>query len=126
MNSNVLNQLQSIFEVLSSGKIPQANFPWNLHDDVFIVNEKLKCTKYRNINSDFLVTPHYLEISWLMMQLRDIYYNAGELGHQDRRQFFLPIIEVGMKVVEENPEASAQELSIQMFKKACTFFDVVF
>lgn len=126
MNSNVFNQLQSIFETLNSGKIPQAQCPWNLHDDVVIVNEELKCSKYGCEYSvpNYFVTPRYLEISWLMERLRDIYYEVDALGHQDRREFFLPIIEAGMKVVEDNPNASAQELSIPMFKKASSFFDV--
>lgn len=128
MNNNVFNKLQSIFDTLDSGKIPLADCPWNLHDDVVIVNEELKCSEYGCGHSvpDYLVTPHYLEISWLMEKLRDIYYEVNALGHQDRREFFLPIIEAGMNVVENNPNASAQELSIPMFQKACSFFDVAF
>lgn len=126
MNSNVIEMFQEITCAISSGKMPRAKRPWTIHDDLVIIDEKLKENYIGSGNyggtPEFLITPHYLEISWLMERLRDIYYDLGGLGLSDRYMFFIPILKAGMRVVIENPTASVQEVASPMFATACAIF----
>ena len=111
---------------LDSGEvIPRAKRLW-------IGARVIICLKEQNLDGDSafypapfeVVTPHALELSWILNDLRNLFIEAGILNSMNKFDFYKGLAETAFHAIRQNPAIGARQLCRNVLEKAEEFIPV--
>ena len=112
-------QIEELRAIINSGEIPNASTCWGMHEGGFL-DKNPETMENVDTAMFYIVTPHALNASWLMMRLKEIFESIKYSGN--RYDFYIPVLESAQAAVKQDPDISVVDLCNVILDSAEKFF----